>query len=595
MAEFCVTSRNRSGKRGTGEILCRIWRYMGKNQGLILLAGALSILSSVMALVNPRLSGQAINAISLGTAKVDFDVVYRCAARMVPCYFCSAALSYLLNVVMVKLSSSIAKQMRKDIFSSLSAMSVYYFDDHATGDLVSVLSYDISTVNQSLSSDFLQILQTGVTIIGSFAMMIVIAPGIALIFAVTIPLTMAMLRWILSKSRPLFRLRSIRLGELNGFVEEMLSGQKTVRAYGREKEVIRKFDEKNKVAAEAYTTAEAKGTIAPPSVGLINNLSLTLICVVGSLLFLKGRMRLGDLSSFVQYSRSFSGPINELSNTFADLQSAFSAAERVFDLIDGEREPQDAHNAVTLENVQGDIRMEHVNFSYVTGCPVIRDLSLHAKPGSLIAIVGPTGAGKTTIINLLMRFYETEQGLITIDGHDIRLLTRSSLRGAFAMVLQDTWLFHGTVFENISYGKEDATQDEVIRAAKAVGIHSCIENLPHGYDTVLTDNGESLSKGQKQMLTIARAMLQNAGILILDEATSNVDTQTEQQIQQAMQKLMRGRTSFVIAHRLSTIQSADWILVMKDGQVCEQGNHCQLMEADGLYSQIYRSQFDPVD
>ena len=377
-------------------------------------------------------------------------------------------------------------------------------------------------------------------------------------------------------------------------MEEMLSGQKTIRAYGREEQVLAGFDEKNRAAVDAYTSAEANGTLTGPSVNFINNLSLALICVFGSLQFLRGSLRLGDLSSFVQYSRKFSGPINEVANIFSELQSAFAAAERVFSLIDAEPEPEDRADAVALENVRGDVQMKNVDFSYLPGEPIIRGLNLHAEPGSLTAIVGPTGAGKTTIINLLMRFYDVDGGGIYIDGKDIRDLTRSSLRGAFTMVLQDTWLFHGTIFENIAYGKPGATMEDVVRAAKAARIHSFISRLPQGYDTVLSDNGTSISKGQKQMLTIARAMLLDARMLILDEATSNVDTGTEQQIQAAMRQLMQGKTCFVIAHRLSTIRSADHILVLNGGKIVEQGNHETLMAKNGFYRKLYESQFDSV-
>ena len=316
------------------------------------------------------------------------------------------------------------------------------------------------------------------------------------------------------------------------------------------------------------------------------------MCVFGALLFLRGEIRLGALSSIVQYSRKFSGPINEVANIIAELQSAFAAAERVFSLIDAEPEPPDAEDAAVLTEVQGRVTLEHVDFSYVPGTPILQDFSMTAEPGSLTAIVGPTGAGKTTIINLLMRFYDVDGGAVCVDGRDIRTLTRDSLRRAYTMVLQDTWLFHGTVFENIAYGKPDATMEEVVRAAKAARIHSYISRLPEGYQTVLSDNGTSISKGQKQLLTIARAMLLDAHMLILDEATSNVDTQTEQQIQAAMRELMRGKTCFVIAHRLSTIRSANHILVLRDGRVAEQGTHDSLMAANGFYRQLYQAQFE---
>ena len=575
-------------------LLARLWRYLGRNRLLLVLALILSSTSSLLALYGPKLSGEAINAISQGAGKVDFPTVYRCAALMAVFYLCAAALTYLLNVVMIRLSRTVSRQMRHDVFENLTALPVSYFDRYQTGDIISTITYDIDTVNQSLSTDLLQILQSTITVVVSFVMMLTIAPKLILIFLITIPVTIFFTRWLTKRVRPLFRRRSAKLGQLNGFVEEMLSGQKTIRAYGREEAVLNRFDEKNQAAVDAYTVAEANGTITGPSVNCINNVSLSLVCVFGSMLFLRGQIGLGDLSSFVQYSRKFSGPINEIANIIAELQSAFAAAERVFSLIDAQPEPADAPDAATLTDVRGDVMLTDVDFSYEPEKPIIQSLNLHAAPGSLTAIVGPTGAGKTTIINLLMRFYDVDGGAVLVDGHDIRHLTRSSLRGAYSMVLQDTWLFHGTIFDNIAYGKPGATMDEVVRAAKAAHIHSYISRLPDGYNTVLSDNGTSISKGQKQLLTIARAMLLDAHMLILDEATSNVDTRTEQQIQAAMRQLMKDKTCFVIAHRLSTIRSADHILVLDRGQVVEQGTHESLMAKNGFYRKLYQAQFDSV-
>ena len=577
-----------------GALLRRLWKYIGRNRGLLALAMALSLCSSLLSLYGPKLSGEAINAIDVPAGQVDFDTVFRCAALMVVCYTLAAGLTYLLNVVMIRLSRTISKQMRHDIFEKLTALPVSFFDRYQTGDIISTITYDVDTVNQSLSTDLLQILQSTVTVTVSLVFMLTIAPKLVLIFLITVPATVFFTKWLTGIVRPLFRKRSAKLGALNGFVEEMLSGQKTIRAYGREKAVLSEFDKKNEAAVQAYTKAEANGTVTGPSVNCINNVSLTLVCVFGSLLFLGGEIGLGDLSSFVQYSRKFSGPINEVANILSELQSAFAAAERVFGLIDAEAEPADAPDAEVLTDAQGDVQLENVDFSYEPGKPIIEDLDLHAKPGSLTAIVGPTGAGKTTIINLLMRFYDVDSGAVLVDGKDIRTLTRSSLRKAYTMVLQDTWLFHGTIFDNIAYGKPDATMEEVIRAAKAARIHSYISRLPEGYNTVLTDNGTAISKGQKQLLTIARAMLLDAQMLILDEATSNVDTRTEQQIQAAMRELMKGKTCFVIAHRLSTIRQADHILVLDKGNVVEQGTHEELMAKGGFYKQLYDSQFDSV-
>ena len=595
-AEVSGDKRRFEGKKlNVRTLLLRLWRYMGRNRLLLILAVILSSSSSLLALYGPKLSGEAINAIDLGAGKVDFDTVWRCVSLMILFYICSSCLTYLLNVVMIKLSRTVSKQMRHDVFENLTRLPVSYFDRFQTGDIISTITYDVDTVNQSLSSDLLQILQSTITVTVSFVMMLTIAPKLVTIFLLTIPVTILFTRWLTGVVRPLFRRRSARLGELNGFVEEMLSGQKTIRAYGREEEVLRRFDEKNQAAVDAYTVAEANGTVTGPSVNFINNTSLALVCIFGSVLFLKGQIRIGDLSSFVQYSRKFSGPINEIANIIAELQSAFAAAERVFTLIDAEPEAPDAPGAEVLTQVTGDVELQNVDFSYIPDTPIIQDLSFHAKPGSLTAIVGPTGAGKTTIINLLLRFYDVQGGAVLVDGHDIRQITRDSLRKAYTMVPQDTWLFHGTIFDNIAYGKPGATMDDVVKAAKAAHIHSYISRLPQGYNTILSDNGSSISKGQKQLLTIARAMLLDAQMLILDEATSNVDTRTEQHIQAAMRELMKGKTCFVIAHRLSTIRSADHILVLDGGKVVEQGTHESLMAQQGCYRKLYESQFDSVE
>ena len=584
----------RASNLSHGALLLRFWRYLGKNRGLILLALVLSISSSLLALYGPKLSGEAINAIDLGAGKVDFDTVYRCATLMVIFYVLSALLTYVLHLVMQDLSRRVSRQMRHDVFESLSALPVSFFDRYQTGDIISTITYDVDTVNQSLSTDLLQILKSIVMVTVSLIMMLTIAPVLVIIFVFTVPITFIFTRWLANRVRPLFRRRSAKLGQLNGFVEEMLSGQKTVRAYGREDAVQARFDQRNTEAVDAYTKAEANGTLTGPSVNFISNLSLSLVCLFGSLLFLDGKVLLGDLSAFVLYSKKFSGPINEFANILAEIQSAFAAAERVFGLIDAKPEAPDAADATVLTDTKGDVKLETVDFSYDPGKPIIEKLTMHAKPGSLTAIVGPTGAGKTTIINLLMRFYDVDDGAVLVDDQDIRTLTRDSLRKAYTMVLQDTWLFHGTIFDNIAYGKPGATMEEVVAAAKAARIHGYISRLPDGYNTVLSDNGTSISKGQKQLLTIARAMLLDANMLILDEATSNVDTRTEQKIQAAMRELMKDKTCFVIAHRLSTIQAADHILVLDKGKVVEQGTHETLMAQKGFYYQLYQSQFDSV-
>ena len=572
-------------------VLRNLWKYLYRYRFGMFAVLALSLLSNVLALLGPRLSGAAIDAIT-GGEHVNFPSVYRYALLMLAFYAVSAGLSFLISVYMVRLSQKIVSAMRCDAFQSISRLPVGFTDRHAIGDILSVISYDIDTLSTSLAHDVVQILSSVVTVVGSLYMMLTISPLLILVFAVTIPLSVFITRFITSRTRPLFRARSRKLGELNGFVEEMLSGLKTAKAYHREDYTIDRFDKKNEEAVQAYYKSEYYGSTTGPSVSFVNNLSLSLVSVFGALLYLGKYMSLGDVSSFVLYSRKFSGPINEVANIIAELQSALAAGERVFRLIDEPPETPDAPDAIELENAQGLVEMKNVSFGYEKNRVILHDLSLVAKPGSVTAIVGPTGAGKTTIINLLMRFYDRLSGEILIDGRPIEKYTRKSLRKNFAMVLQDTWLFGGTVYENIAYGNPAATLEDVKRAAERARISYFIEQLPNGYDTVLTENGGNISKGQKQLLTIARAMLLDASMLILDEATSNVDTQTEIRIQDAMLQLMKNKTCFVIAHRLSTIQNADNILVLDHGDIVEQGTHDELMARGGFYKKLYQAQFE---
>ena len=589
MAEGQKKYEKPKNRRGT---LLRLGKYLMQYWYLVFAALALTIGSNLLALVGPMLSGYAIDAIEPGIGQVDFPRVFYYTGLMVAFYVASSILSYILAVLMIQISRKVVYQMREDVFTQLMKLPVGYFDTHQTGDIISCISYDIDTVNTSLANDFVQILTTLITVAGAFAMMLAISLRLVLIFAFTVPLSILLTKLITGKTRPLFRLRSRKLGALNGFVEEMISGQKTLKAYGREEYTRNRFNGKNKEAVDAYYRAEYYGSVVGPCVNFINNLSLSLISVFGALLYLAGSMRIGDISSFVLYSRKFSGPINEAANIFSELQSALAAAERVFRLMDEAPEPADEEGAVELKEAQGAVQVRNVSFGYVPGKTIIHDLSFQARPGRLIAVVGPTGAGKTTLINLLMRFYDPDKGEILVDEKDSKSFTRASLRRAYAMVLQDTWLFYGSIYENLAYGKEGASREDVEAAAKAARIHSFIKRLPQGYDTVLTDEGTNISKGQKQLLTIARAMLLDARMLILDEATSNVDTRTERQIQKAMLKLMEGKTCFVIAHRLSTIENADLILVVNGGEVVEQGTHRELMAKQGMYRQLYNAQFE---
>lgn len=580
----------------TSYIIKRLWKYLSPYKWLLALAAALSIGGNALALIGPKLSGFAIDAIE-AVGGVDFAGVFKYAGLMIAFYAASSVISYILANLMIRLSRKAVYSMRRDAFNTLASLPVSFFDTHQTGDVISVISYDIDTINSSLSSDLVQMIASVITVCGSFVMMLSISPHLILVFVVTIPISVLFTRFRSKRVRPLYRRRSKKLGELNGFIEEIMSGLKTTKAYSREQVFIDRFDVKSDEAVEANYEADHFSCITGPTVTFINNLSLALISIFGALMYMAGGITLGNISSFVLYSRRFSGPINEFANIISDLQSALAAAERVLRLIDEKGEPADRPNAAVLgadAPVRGDVRLDGVSFGYSEGQTVLNNVTFNAERGRVIAIVGPTGCGKTTIINLLMRFYDATTGEIRVDGSEVRDITRSSLRGAYTMVLQDTWLFHGTVFENIAYGKKDVTREDVERAAKAARIHGYIMSLPDGYDTVLSDNGVNISKGQKQLLTIARAMLLDSPMLILDEATSNVDTQTERSIQDAMLKLMNGRTCFVIAHRLSTIRHADNIIVLSDGRIVEHGRHDELLAKRGAYYTMYHAQFDGV-
>lgn len=575
-------------KRAT---LLRLCRYVMRFRFWVILALLLTVLSNYFGLMGPYLSGLAVDSIGSEAGAVQFPLVFRYCLFMALFYVASALLSYLLSMIMIAISRKVTYQMRSDIFNKLSSLPVGYFDTHQAGDIISRISYDTDTINSSLSTDLVQVLASVITVGGSLGMMIAISPRLVLVFLITVPLSICITRFITSRTRPLFRLRSLKIGQLNGFTEENITGLKTLQSYCQEEHTIEKLDQVNDETVNAYYNAEYYSSRVGPSVNFINNLSLALITVFGAILFMQGKMSVGNISSFVLYSRKFSGPINEIANIIGELQSALAAAERVFRLLDEQPEKADSPQALPLHDPQGDVELQDVSFGYEEGKTILHHLSLHASPGSMIAIVGPTGAGKTTLINLLMRFYDKDSGEIKVDGHSIYDLQRKSLCLAYSMVLQDTWLFYGTIYENIAYGKQGITREEVIQAAKAAKIHSYIQRLPQGYDTLLTDDGTNISKGQKQLLTIARAMVMDSPMLILDEATSNVDTRTEMQIQEAMRRLMENKTCFVVAHRLSTIRNADLILVVRDGNVVESGTHEELMKKRGFYRELYEAQF----
>lgn len=570
----------------------RLFDYLFKFKWWLVIAFVLTILTNLFSLIGPALSGAAIDEIKVGFGKIDFGNIYFYAILLLVFYVLSSLFSFILNIMMIKISKKIVYELRKDCFEKITVIPVSFFDSNQTGDIISRMSYDIDTINTSLSSDIIHIATAAITIIGSLIMMLIISPLLVLILVVTIPISLLFTRFMLKRTHKLFKRRSQTLGELNGYVEEMITGSKTIKAYGNEEITITNFEKSNNEAVDAAYKAEYYGGITGPGVMFVNNLTLALIALFGSILYIFEKIKFGQISSFILYSRRFSGPINEIANIIVDLQSALAAAERVFDLIDAAPEKEDAENAIMLEDVSGEVNFKDVSFGYNEKKIIIKDLSFRAEPGKVIAIVGPTGAGKTTIVNLLMRFYDVNDGQITLDSNSIYDIKRKDLRLSYAMVLQDTWLFEGTVFDNIAYGKEGVTLEDVIRAAKAAHIHGFIKRLPNGYDTVLSEDGINISKGQKQLLTIARAMLLDSKMLILDEATSNVDTRTEIRIQEAMKTLMKDKTCFIIAHRLSTIQNADLILVVDNGNIVEQGTHKDLIERKGVYHNLYYSQYE---
>ena len=570
----------------------RLLSYLGAFKALILLVAVMCVTSNVLSLWGPTLAGSAIDEAAAGIGKVNFEKVSYYAVRMLIVYVCSSMITILIHMVMVNVSKRVARKMRQDVFDKLTRLPVGFFDRNQAGDIISRVSYDVDVISTCMATDVTAILTSIVTVIGALVMMVRISPALSLVALVTVPASITFTAHMRKKTQPRFVKRSKSYGTMNGFVEEQLSGQKTIQAYAYEDQIDGKFDTINNQAAQAYYDADSLGVTIGPTMGFINNICLSLIALLGSVLYMNGAIGLGSISSFVLYSRKFSGPINEVANIVNELFSALAAAERVFGLLDQTEELKDAGDARTLEEVEGRVALEDVSFGYEPERTIIHNLSMRADAGKLVAIVGPTGAGKTTIINLLMRFYDVDSGSVTVDGQDIRELTRRSLRSAYAMVLQDTWVFRGTIFDNIAYGKENATMDEVVAAAKAAHIHPFIMRLPEGYETVISEDGGNISKGQKQLLTIARAMLYSSHMLILDEATSNVDTSTERQIQRAMRDLMKGRTCFVIAHRLSTIRNADTILVVDRGDVVEQGTHDELMRAGGFYHRLYKAQFE---
>lgn len=577
----------------------RLLNYLKPMFPRLILIFVLAGLSTLFAVASPKILGSATNTIvegvariTSGTGGIDFTALSKILMILTGFYILSAFFNYLQQYLMAGVAQSTVFTLRKDVNAKLARLPLKYFDSHPHGDVLSTITNDVDNISNTLQQSITQLITSAVTLIGVTVMMFSISTLLTIVILITLPLGIFVIRPIIGRSQKYFSGQQNALGALNGHIEEMYTGHRVVKAFGHEKESVDTFIKINNELYESGWKAQFMSGLVMPLMGLVNNLGYVVISVVGGLLAVTGRLLIGDIQAFIQYSRQFTQPINQLANIANILQSTVASAERVFEVLDEQEAMPETQSPVHIEKPKGSVTFEHVAFGYEEDHLLMKDMNIDVKPGQTIAIVGPTGAGKTTLINLLMRFYEVNGGTIKVDGVDITDLTREELRHLFGMVLQDTWLFKGTIKDNIAYGKEDATFEDVVNAAKAAHADHFIRTLPQGYDTILNEEASNISQGQKQLLTIARAILANPAILILDEATSSVDTRTESYIQNAMTRLMEGRTNFVIAHRLSTIKDADKILVMKAGTVVEQGTHEELLSQGGLYADLYNSQFD---
>ncbi len=580
--------------------LKRLLTFFGPRKVQLLTVFVLSVFGAAFGVFSPKIMGKATTRIFEGVtqkvqglpgASIDFDYIARTLMTLGALYALSALFSYIQQFIMAGIAQGTIYDMRRDVNARLSRLPLAFFDSYTHGEILSRVVNDVDTVSSTLQHSLTQVMGLAVSLTGSIAMMLVISPVLTAIALVTLPLSVILTAFVATRARKYFAGQQKLLGELNGHIEEMYAGHRIVKAFGLEKQSVEEFGTINDELYDYGWKAQFISGIMMPLMGFINNIGYVLISVAGGVFVTRKAIELGDIQAFITYSRTFSQPVSQLTNMANTIQSAIAAAERVFELLDEPEETPDPQDARTVESPRGEVGFENVSFSYSKDVPLIDNMNIHVKPGQRIAIVGPTGAGKTTVVNLLMRFYDVTGGRITVDGIDIRDMKRSDLRMIFGMVLQDTWLFNGTIRENIAYGLEGATEKEIVRAARAAQADHFVRTLPGGYNTVIGEDGGNISQGQMQLLTIARAFLADPEVLILDEATSSVDTRTEIQVQKAMDRLMRGRTCFIIAHRLSTIRDASEILVMDNGSIIERGSHADLLAVGGFYADLYQSQF----
>ncbi|HHW26019.1 MAG TPA: ABC transporter ATP-binding protein [Firmicutes bacterium] len=583
--------------RGT---LKRLIKYLWPRRWQLATVFFFAALSTVFSILSPKVMGKATTKLLEGVmmkmagvpgASIDFEYIRNVLLTLVALYALSTLFNYIQHFVMAGVAQSTVYQMRKDVMAKLSRLPLKYFDSRTHGEILSRVVNDVDMVSSTLPQSLTQLITASVTLVGTAVMMLSISPLLTLITVVTLPLSVLVTMGVAKRSQGYFMGQARTLGELNGHVEEMYTGHKLVKAFGRESQSIQAFKEINERLYENGWRAQFMASIMFPLMGFVNNLGYVIVSVAGGLLVMRQAIAIGDIQAFINYSRQFTQPISQTANIANIIQSTVASAERVFEVLDEAEEAPDKEDAPVLQDVKGLVEFKDVRFRYKEDVPLIENLSITAKPGQTIAIVGPTGAGKTTLVNLLMRFYEVNDGVIALDGYNITELRRGDLRTKFGMVLQDTWLFNGTIRDNIAYGRPGATMEEIVAAAKTARADHFIRTLPEGYETVLNEEASNISQGQMQLLTIARAVLADPAILILDEATSSVDTRTELLVQEAMQELMKGRTSFVIAHRLSTVRNADLILVMDNGTIVEQGKHHELLAKGGFYAELYNSQF----